>query len=142
MDTSLENTSAEGQQVVEDFDFSGIDDIIEGEEGKAKESDSEAQPIEGELLTAREIAEVQATSSVGMLDGVFRIFGNDKYGDDVYEDGKRNLSPAFARSGFKIPMFEYVQAAMWVAMRIVKSMKELKHNSEDSEKQGEPHAKP
>lgn len=126
--------SVEGDGVVEEveeekvgFDFSSAEQLIDSSEEEPK-GKAQGEPLEGDVQTAAELAKMQSRSLVGLMDMSFKFCGNGDYGDDVYKDGEKYLSPAIVRLNFRIPAFEVINAIGWLGLRLVKSFKEIKIN--------------
>lgn len=70
------------------------DDKPEGEKGGNNES------IEGEFIAADDIVKSQSRAIVGSLEGLFRLKDSRvSYGEELYEKGEKELSPAIAQYG-------------------------------------------
>jgi|GEM_PF-6614140 len=130
MDTSI-SEGVEDDAGSVGFDFSHAEELITD---TTEANGDEAKVVEGDVETSEEVAKMQARSVVGMLDISFTTFGADRYGDDVYSDGERHLAPAIVRLNVRLPVFEYINAVLWMGSRLVKSLKEIKRNGEDDAK--------
>lgn len=135
--TELDENQTEAEQG-SGFDFSHAEQLLGGDgDERQTESGSGKAAIEGEYLSADEMAKNQAKAVVGLMDMSFKFAGNQPYKDSDYAEGQKHLAPAIVRLNFRIPAFEVLNAVIWLGGRLMQSMRELKNikrkQAEDAE---------
>jgi len=109
------------------FDFSKAEELTGGDEVAAGKGKKEGDALTGEVQTSEERAKIQSRSIVGLMDIAFKLKDSEHaYGDGVFRDGERHLSPALMRLNVNLPAFEFINAIMWLFGTSFKSIGEIR----------------
>lgn len=81
--------------------LNGLDDDKPEDKGKTDES----KALEGELITAGELAKTQSRAIVGSLETLFKLKDSKvNYDEDIYLSGEKEISPAIQQYALTNPL--------------------------------------